>query len=263
MTKTLLFFCLISSSIFWGFSSTLKAQEVKGELVFDVDQTLFKEGDLIKGTIRIWPLENADLAQFKSLEKTILFQSLYLAQLDSVDLSENNADVVELKAKFFVKNTKISNLDFIRYNDIKIPISIKKIEIEDLKNKQEKFFVADQETGKTYWFWMIIAMAGVVFVALIIFRKKIRKYFENLTKREIIRKRKYFDELFRKANSRRDFEEIYKLKNEWLLLVDNQTPAHKDFFQILNSHQFKKEWSNEELIEVRTTFDSIRRSFES
>ncbi len=252
------------SIIFLLFFSTLVfSEEIKGELIIEPNQSVLKEGDLIEGLIRFWPLENADLKQIRLLEKTVLFQSLYLASIDSLEPSENNADVVELKGKFFVKNAKPSNIDFLKYNDIKIPINIKSIEIKDLPNKQEKFYIAEQDVGKTYWVWIQLALLAIVVFLLILFKDRIKIFFNKITKKPIFKRRKFYDDMFRKANSRKDFEEIYSLKRDWQSLLESESPAYRDFFQVLNGHQFKKDWTNEEMIEVRTAFDNIRRSFES
>lgn len=240
----------------------LNANEIQGELELNSSASFLKEGDLVEGLLKIWPLENADLSQIRKLEKTLFFDSLYLAKINSLTPSENNADVIELKGQFFVKNSKSSDLYFIKYNDINIPVRINQLNLEELGEKQEKFYIADQGVEKKYWIKVILIVFISIVLVLIIFRKKIQQWYNVKTQKNILQKKKYYDELFRVANERKDFEEIYLKRSQWIPLLSQQLQAHEDFFNVLNNHQFKKEWQNEEYLEVRTSFDYIRRSFE-
>lgn len=240
----------------------LSANEIQGELELNSSASFLKEGDLVEGLLKIWPLENADLSQIRKLEKTLFFDSLYLAKINSLAPSDNNADVIELKGHFFVKNSKNSELYFIKYNDLNIPVRINQLNLEELGEKQESYFIADQNVEKDYWLKIAIISLLLVILILVIFRKKIRQWYDIKTQKDILQKKKYFDELFRVANDRKDFEEIYLKRNKWIPLLSQELQAHQEFFNVLNNHQFKKEWLNEEYLEVRTSFDYIRRSFE-
>ena len=104
---SLVVLCLLSTSVFAQvINSEFKVSEASGQI---------KEGDLVEGVLRVWPIENADLNQFKKLEKQVLFNALYMAQILSLGTSENNADVVELKALFIVKSAKIQPNTAITY----------------------------------------------------------------------------------------------------------------------------------------------------
>ena len=240
----------------------LSANEIQGELELNPSVSFLKEGDLVEGLLKIWPLENADLSQIRKLEKNLFFDSLYLAKINSLAPSENNADVIELKGHFFVKSSKNSDMYFIKYNDINIPVRIKQLNLEELTNKQENFYIADQSVEKGYWAKVILILFLLMILVLIVFRKKIKQWYEIKIQKDVLQKKKYYDELFRLSNDRKDFEEIYQKRSKWMPLLSQQLQAHQDFFNVLNNHQFKKEWLNEEYLEVRTSFDYIRRSFE-
>ncbi len=66
---------------------------------------------------------------------------------------------------------------------------------------------------------------------------------------------------FRDANERKEFEFIYQNRNEWLKLLVVQTPPISMYFEVLNSHQYKREWTTDEIVEIRNYFDEIRNIF--
>lgn len=221
-----------------------------------------KEGDLFEATLRFWPIENADLGQFKKLEKAVLFNSFYLAQISSLEISANNADVVELKAVFVVKSAKFQPLYAFKYNDSLIEMRTDDIKIEASQDQSQDFYIQDQKVSASS-LWMIICGIIILFIVTgLIKREQIKNYLLKIrpdAKKKAIKK---YDEAFRKANKREEFERIYEEKNVWLDLLETKSPAHLEFLKVLNQYQYKKEWSNEDYSEVRAAFDVIRRSFE-
>ena len=71
----------------------------------------------------------------------------------------------------------------------------------------------------------------------------------------------YWDHFFEKAKERSDYEEIYSKKEEWLKVLEIQTPPVLEFTRIMQSHQYKENWENFELQDVKTSFENIRGIF--
>ena len=242
--------------------STAFAQSIQSEFTPSERMTKFKEGDLVEATLRFWPIENADLEQFKKLEKTMLFNALYLAQVINLGPSTNNADVVELKGLFIVQSAKPQPLHTFKYNETIVELRLGNITIEESSNKQQDFYILSQSLNASK-LWMIFAGLGVLLlIILLIKREALKNLFNKVRPNAAKKMRKQYDVQFRKADKREDFELIYQEKDKWLTLLADKTPAHMEFFKILNQYQFKKEWNNEEYTEVRASFDVIRRSFE-
>lgn len=238
------------------------AEAINGEFKPDEDITHIKEGDLIEGTLRFWPIENADLTQFKKLEKTALFNAFYLAQVTELGISQNNADVVEMKALFIVKSAKPQSIQIFKYNESPIELSLNNIKIDELQNKNQDYFILDQALNKSYMLIVLGCILALLVIIAIFKIKKIKELIIGLRPDADKKARKKYDAQFRSANKREDFELIYKDKDIWLKLLEVRAPAHNEFFKILNQFQYKKDWSNEDYNEVRTSFDVIRRSFE-
>ena len=102
---------LCSLILIFIMSFNVQAQAINGEFKPADTISQVKEGDLFEATLRFWPIENADMGQFKKLEKQVLFNAYYMAQILSLAPSDNNADVVELRALFIVKSSKIQPVD--------------------------------------------------------------------------------------------------------------------------------------------------------
>lgn len=224
-----------------------------------VSTSPIKEGDIIEAVLRVWPVEEANETQLRSLEGKNLFTSLYLFKINSIAPSINNADVIELNGTFIVKGPSISPSQFIDMGTEAVEVKWKGPAIQALTQKTKDFFVLNQSTVSSY-FWLIVGIILLVFIlTAILFRKKIFGFLRKNQKPEYTPD--YFNKLFTSAGSREDFERIYSLKNYWLPLLKVQTPAHNDFFKVLNQHQYKKHWGADEINETKTSFEMIRRSF--
>ena len=242
--------------------STSFSQTIQGEFVPTPEVANIKEGDVFEATIRVWPVENVDLLQFKKLEKTVLFNSLYLAQITSLGVSQNNSDVVELNAVFMVKSSKAQSSYSFKYNDSIIELQLGSLVFADLKDQSKDYYTLDQSLNKSIVWIIMTSIIILLFTVGVLKRKFIQEYISGFKSHsEKISKKKYMD-LFKNANKREDFESLYVEKDLWIKLLVEVTPAHIDFFKTLNQYQFKKEWSPAEDEEVKAAFDIIRRSFE-
>lgn len=251
---------ILTITIFMSVSTY--AQVINSQFRPAEDITHIKEGDLIEATLTFWPIENADLSQFKKLEKTVLFNALFMAQILSLNLSPNNADVVELKAVFIVKSARPQSLFVFKYNETPIEMRIEGVKISELKDKGQEYIVLDQSVNGPRWMMIFLGLAATLVIIAILKRKDLKEFIIRLRPDATKKAKKKYDELFRIANKREDFENIYKEKEIWLKLLEERAPAHNEFFKVLNQYQFKKDWSNEDYSEVRSSFDVIRRSFE-
>ena len=254
---------LLSLILILLFSTGLAfAQAINSEFIPSQSASHLKEGDLFEATLRFWPIENADFSQFKKMEKSTLFNALYLAQITGLGVSANNADVVELKGIFVVKSAKLDPLYVFKYNNNPIEMRSGDIKVSSLNDASQDFYILDQSLDASY-LWKILSGIGLVLLLIAFFqRKKLYELVMRFRLDEKKKAKKRYDNLFRSASKREDFELLYQEKNLWLNLLENKAPAHVEFLKVLNTYQYKKEWNNEELSEVRSSFDVIRRSFE-
>lgn len=242
-------------------SLTASAADLKGE--FSLGQiTSVKEGDIVEGVLKVWPIENFDAGEFNKLQNSLLFSSLQLVQVISVEPSANNADVVVLKGNYVVHASKYLTALQFNYKGQIISIEPPQIKVIPLEKKSEDYFILDQSLSLShYQVYILFGLLLSICVVLFVKRKKILAFIKGLKKDPKAEAIKYFNEKFQKASTREDYEEIYAKKNEWLPLLKDQPSAYKEYFSIMNTHQYKPQWGPVELNEVKAIFEIIRGSF--
>lgn len=248
-----IFLLLISFS---ALAAELKAEFSLGEI------TSVKEGDIVEGVLKVWPIDNFDATEFTKLQNTLFFSSFQLVQIVSIEPSANNADVIELKGNYIVRASKYLTALQLNYKGQTINVEAPQVKVTPLEKKSEDYFILDQSLNLShYQFAILIGILILLLVASAVKRKQVKAFILGFKKDPIAEARKRFNEKFQRAGTREDFEEIYARKNEWLPLLKEQPSAYKEFFTVMNEHQYKPEWRAEELKEVKSIFDIIRGSF--
>ena len=244
-----------------SFSASSFGEDIRAELSLTSSQ-IFKEGDLVEGVLKVWPIENADLTAFSQLENMVFENSLSVTALESVSVSINNTDVVEAKVLMIVKKLEGNSTKPLNYKGQLISVQVPKIEIQNSDSKIKEYFIMDQDLISSYLAKTIagVLLLIVAFVALWK-RKNIKVFFQKFKKNPLATMTKKYSDLFTNASSRSDYEFVYSMRKEWLSLVKVQAPAYGEFFKIMELHQYKKSWSEEELREIKNCFDVICGSF--
>jgi hypothetical protein len=238
------------------------AQAINSEFKASPEYNSFKEGDIFEATIRIWPIENADLSVFRNLDKTTLFDAFFMTEIISLAPSPNNADVIELRATYLVKSAKPQPIYSFNYKDSIVEVRLGNIKIQPLEGKVKDYIILDQVLmKKTIW---QIALFIIVLILLIAIyqREKIKDLVLRFLRKDEKENIERFKIMFKSADVREDFELIYKEKETWQKYIEVLTPSHREFFKVMNAHQYKRFWSNEDSNEVKSSFEAIRRSFD-
>ena len=149
------------------FSTAAFTQEIHAELSLNSPPQILKEGDVLEGVLKVWPLENADLNEFKKLEETTFGEGLYIEEVSSVAPSPNNADVVEAKILLVVKKSE-EKLQQINYKGRLINIQLPDIKIADSGKPSEGYFVLDQGTIYSNMTKIITLVVLIILLVLVI-----------------------------------------------------------------------------------------------
>ena len=248
-------FCLlIHSKVF--------SEEIHAELSFISPPTIFKEGDVIEGVLKVWPLENADLNEFKKLDGVTLAEAFYVSEIESSEVSANNADVIEAKLLFIVKRSKDKSFQMLDYKGHLINIQIPVFTLAPAEKDPEGYFVLEQRMLRSN---LVIVVCLIIFAilitALVVKKQSIKEFFKKIKIDPEKLQKKNFNQLFSSARKREDYESIYAQRNIWIGLVKVMAPVYLEFFKIMELHQYKKEWNEEDLREIERCFDIIRGSF--
>jgi hypothetical protein len=236
--------------------------EIKAAFNLINETKILNEGDLVEGVLKVWPIENADLNEFRKLQNVLFFNNLLLLQLHSVEVSPNNADLVEIKGTFVVKPTKALSTFDINYKGQLITVPAIDIQIKALDQKGKTYFILDQSLNYSHS-QIFIIFALVLFLLVFVYFKKdyLINKIKSLKLDPVAKMQKKYQNIFSIATNRRDYEEIYATRREWMALIKEPSPAYRDFFKTMNQHQYKKEWSPNDLNEVKESFLAIRGSF--
>jgi len=114
--------------------SSLAFAELKGEFTISGEPASVVEGDLIEATLKVWPLDNPDTKDFAKLQNSILFNSLQLIQIHSIEPSANNADVLEVKGMFLARAAKYLTNFELNYKGELVQVAAPSIKVQADKN---------------------------------------------------------------------------------------------------------------------------------
>ena len=247
---------IIFTFFLWSYLSF--SSELEAEFVINDNIKEIREGDTFSATLRVWPIENVNKDEFIKLVGTNLFGSFYVVDFESLDSSPNNADVFEAKGTFIgIKKIEPDKL-FFTLNGNSIRVRFKEIYFRPLENNNKDFELADQADDYSLAKYLIFLIGPVLLITAILKRDW---FLTKIKKKTKIDPRLNYRKIFHEAKTRENFEEIYALKEQWMPLLESFTPSHQEFFNVLNNHQFKKEWTELEKKEVEECFETIRRSF--
>lgn len=244
------------------FSLKVLGAEIQAELQLTSTPAVLQEGDLVEAVLKIWPIENVDLNEFKQLESMILANALIITEVESIGPSFNNADVVEAKLLLIVKRSQENISSTLNYKGQLISVVVPPLKIKAADKDPEDYYVMDQGLIASDLFKGVVALVCFILMFLLFWkRKNIKSLIQKFKSNPVAIAAKKYKEMFLQATTRQDYEKIYALRVEWLQLIVVQAPAYKEFFSKMEQHQYKKSWNNEELSEVQNCFDVIRGSF--
>ncbi len=237
------------------------SNEIRAQFNLIPETIQVSEGDLLEGVLKVWPLENADLIEFKKNLSPNLLNIFYTLEIHSVEVSSNNADVVEVKALYIVKPSKAGASTDFDYKGKLIQLEAPNFQVIPMKDKSKDFYILNQSVNKSYLsMFLVVGLILVAFITILWQWKKRKRNFKKNNKDPIAIDKKMFSEKFELATNRQDYEEIYALKEKWLKHIIDPSPAYQDFFKTMDQHQFKKSWTDGDLNEVKEFFDIIRGS---
>lgn len=233
------------------FINTLQAYETKGIFENLGASNIVKEGDAFPAKLTLWPYDATDEKDFYELEGKDFIDFFLVTRVSKVVRSENNSRAVEVFMTLVLKKFFVMNEFYIfEHRDINIPIEIKNINPERRQLKKTEFYIAEQEFVKPKQSKLIYYLLGIAVVLIItgviykVKKPKRKKKVENRYKLGVINDRQGFEELYR----HRDV-----LKAE---MTERSSEINKLLTQIDNI-QYKPEWSNEELNEIKFSYEAL------
>jgi hypothetical protein len=255
---------LIALAITLFLSLSIQAYEINArlELLEGADQWI--EGETRKSKLTIWPIEEIDNAFFKdNMEGKDFVEHFYVSKVISNKFSANNPTAYEVIANITLKKHFNQFRPLLwNYKALVIPININGINIKKDPKKIQEYVVLDNNKGalastkEINYYIYIGAGTLIALIALVIVKVSNKKRIE----REIQKNIDHWKNLVKMAESRDDIEYLYEKRDKWIEALGGQNPQFIQLLDLINKHQYKREWSNDDISEIDFVLSEIKES---
>lgn len=246
----------------------INAEELKA--ILNIDDNGNKE-ELVQAKpyhfeFQLYPAGEKPISELEGLVREGRFLNhFYIFDIKERAFSPNNPDV-------FVVEGRLVLVDMFRKNQL-LPLKIdeKEVYVEvrsgkptELKSETDQIFFANLPPYSRLSFWQKILYALIAFFALSALFAGGRKLYLKIKKskdRKLLRKRLL--DTFQSAQSRDDFERLYRQRQSWIEYLGGKNPETVTFLKDMEEVQYKKEWSEVELENIRKKTQEIQRTLES
>lgn len=243
--KFCLFLCLFSS-LTWALTGTLTPENPQKNLV--EEGNIFNSKLIFEGEI---PTDN-DWADFRKEQ----FSDSFLF-LESEKISDK-----EYKLRLLLKETPQTGLPvkaFIGTRELELKVT--GFHFATVKNPPKDYAIQDQSLGwkrflKKEYLYTFLVIVLVLSYPLTTLCRKI--YLKKKLAREKKLKREFWQSYFYAAQTRAEFEEIGKRRQEWLSLLKVPPEECQKFFRVLEDHQYKENIDESELQQIKQALNGMK-----
>ncbi len=214
----------------------------------------FTAGDYLNVYIEIHP--RSEIGNIENLTKQLEEKKLgpfKIVKISDLKASENNAEVILIDSELALTEALPAEQLGIRINGNFIPFDFENLEYiyKDLK---PNLVIFDQAVNKQYkkQYWLILIISLIV-MALVFALVKILRSRKAKVNPELDYNKAF--ELLHNCRTRQDLELLYKEKDVWAGFVNKRVV--KEYFAVLNKHQYKPEWKESDLAEVLESYQKI------
>ena len=229
-----------------------------------------EKGQPFEGRIEFLPKEYVNSQSIQELEGQSLFgSSLYLHKIHELSTSPNNSDVLVLKGLFIPLEGKIfqeKKTQYLELQDKFIPLEVHNFNYVENSIKGEKPQILLQEKPQeNSWARELFLAGGLLilitfyFVFCVLRKLYTRRVQKRRDRKEKRKMKRYWEEKFKNAQERQDFEDILKHQSEWANLFKmKETETLQEFSKIIENIQYKKTWQEDEVHLARNSFKNLR-----
>ena len=201
-------------------------------------------GDFVSGILRFNSQTEGNVLQLK---KQKISENIFIHDIRLINPGEADLTLIPL-GNFDTQKNLIWKGTQINFSSLKLGQS---------NITPKGFVILDESVNKSFWenIWIFLVIALILSVVCgILWKIKKNKSLLDLLKIGRQKKISLWKEKLEFAKERKDFENIYFKRKEWMSLLDVAPVKTEEFFIILNKYQFKRNWNEGELLEVRESF---------
>ena len=215
------------------------------EIVFiPHEQRQYFPGDFVSGTLKFDSKVSGQVSQLKGKK---FLDTFYVSEVATKDSSEAEITLIPFGP---IDSKKPLNWEGI-------PVNLSALLLGPSSSEPKSFIILERAFNSSFfedfWPWIIMGLALLLLGVLL---WKIRKNKMFLKMLAIGREKKiaFWKGIITEASNRSDFEMIYKTRKEWMSLLNLSNPKIDDFFEVLNRHQYKKDWNDGDFSEVLESY---------
>ncbi|RLA63590.1 MAG: hypothetical protein DRQ88_12245 [Epsilonproteobacteria bacterium] len=239
------------------------SEEISAELTYFGPNRPIKMGSFISAKLLLGPKGGKYLKELENNVGKNLINGFYLQEVINPQVLQGGNAFLEADLILIL----ISPIDSGGKNIWKvgaksIPFNLKKFTGQQPDLNPKSFIILGQPVKKE-WFYIQLGLALLALILLVmayaLWKRAKNKTILKEQKHRKKEKLKFWKDLIINAQKRSHFENLYEQREVWLALLPSLGDKTSSFFMVVDKHQYKPEWTAEELEEVLSSMEDIRR----
>lgn len=246
-------------------SFNVNAEELKAILYISGDQEL-TQAQPREFEFQFYPVGEKTIDELEAIVPLGRFiNHFYIFDIKEKGFSPNNHDVFVVSGRLVLVDVFRKNqmLPF-KFNDKELYVEVRSGKPIALKSEtQEIMYMSLPPISKlSFWekvFYSILAF--LILSALIAGGRKL--FFIQRQKNAKKRKKANLLDAFSNAQTRDDYERLYRQREDWIALLGGKNPEAVTLLKDIEEVQYKKEWSESELEQIREKTQQVQKTIET
>lgn len=224
---------------------------IEGKLEIKSPNEKINLGDIVKGKMIIWPLEDKSTYWINGLEGKYVFDNaLYITKILKYGFSQNNYDVLEVDFDLVLLQPVENNMTLLfDYENIKVPVKlVLSSSINQIDKPIESFVYINETFNKVYTsVEKLIYLSLLILFVILIVAMGSYLYFKKYLKKKRMKRRQELIEKVNTLSERSEIEDIVNIKTDLIKLSILGENDFKEIKDELDKIQYQENWNEDEL----------------
>lgn len=226
----------------------------------------FTQAKPVPFEFHFYPVGEKTINEVSSLVNIGRFlENFFVFEIFEKNFSPNNQDVFVVKGQLVMAELPRKNQLFsLRFQKEAVQVEIRSSEPKELKMEgKEVIFAKLPFLYGMSWFEKLIYCLLAILLAFSFFwgTKKLVIFFKRKRERKIIYQR--ILESFTKAETRDDYERIYRERENWISFLGGKNTEASSFIEIIEDVQYKRIWTDDETLSVKKKSEELLKTIKS
>jgi hypothetical protein len=208
------------------------------------EQKQYFPGDFVAGTLKFDYKVSSQVAQLKGKK---FLEKFYVSEIAIKNPTEAEITLIPLGPVDSKKPLVWEG----------IPVNLSALLVGQSSIEAKSFVIFERPFKSSFleefWPWIVI-LISLLIMGLLLWKIRKNKMFLKMLAIGKEKKILFWKEMITEASKRSDFEMIYKKRKEWMSLLNLSNTKIDEFFETLNRHQYKREWTEADFLEVQESY---------